>query len=187
MASHLDDAQQEAKLDLTPMIDCVFLLIIFFLCIEFKSLESKLQAFLPKDKGSQNFKVEPQEQLSLRIELVEMGQKTPRRQNQKEFDEKGNPTAWAYIGHRVKYAINATPFDQLDKFEKALEKIKADPASSMVPDAMNPGKRKLIPVVIEPQPGTTYGDVAQVVDRVKAIGFEELNFGGGRGPAPAKR
>ena len=47
--SHLADAEEEAEGDMTPMIDAVFLLIIFFLCIDFKTLEAKLPAYLPKD------------------------------------------------------------------------------------------------------------------------------------------
>jgi len=184
--SHLDDAQQEAKVDLTPMIDCVFLLIIFFLCIEFKSLEAKLQAYLPKDKGSQNTKVDPQEQLSVRIELVEKGTAVPRHPFEPAINEKtGRPNAVALVGHVVKYAIGATPFQELGRMQTELKKIKEDPAS-MVPDSANPGKRKLLPIVIEPQPGTTYGDVAAVVDAVKSAGFEEINFGGGRGAGPKK-
>ena len=31
--SAIDDAQEEAKADMTPMIDVVFLMIIFFICI----------------------------------------------------------------------------------------------------------------------------------------------------------
>ena len=37
--SAIDDAQEEAKSDMTPMIDVVFLMIIFFVCIDFKVLE----------------------------------------------------------------------------------------------------------------------------------------------------
>ena len=58
----LEAAQEEVKADMTPMIDCVFLMIIFFICIDFKVLESKLPAYLPKDKGSQSFKVDPVQQ-----------------------------------------------------------------------------------------------------------------------------
>ncbi|GAB4152563.1 MAG: hypothetical protein Kow00107_03090 [Planctomycetota bacterium] len=40
------------KIDLTPLIDCVFLLIIFFIVAgKFKKQESRLNAFLPKDIG----------------------------------------------------------------------------------------------------------------------------------------
>ncbi|MBL8841414.1 MAG: biopolymer transporter ExbD [Planctomycetes bacterium] len=38
--------------DMTPMIDCTFNLLIFFLCnINFRALEGKLPLFLPKDVG----------------------------------------------------------------------------------------------------------------------------------------
>ena len=38
--------------DLTPLIDCVFLLIVFFIVAgKFKKVESRLNAFLPKDIG----------------------------------------------------------------------------------------------------------------------------------------
>ena len=55
------------------MIDVVFLLIIFFLCIEFRVLEAKLPAYLPKDKGSQSTQVEPMEQLSVGIYVESKG------------------------------------------------------------------------------------------------------------------
>ncbi|MDZ7815067.1 MAG: biopolymer transporter ExbD [Planctomycetota bacterium] len=39
-------------MDLTPLIDCVFLLIVFFIVAgKFKKVESKLNAYLPKDIG----------------------------------------------------------------------------------------------------------------------------------------
>ncbi len=34
----IEDAQEEVKPDMTPMIDVVFLIIIFFICIDFKVL-----------------------------------------------------------------------------------------------------------------------------------------------------
>ena len=53
MASKVIDemSNEEVKLELTPMIDISFLIIIFFMCLPFKTLEGKLQAFLPTDKG----------------------------------------------------------------------------------------------------------------------------------------
>lgn len=44
--------QDDIKQDMTPMIDVVFQLMIFFMCtIKFKTLEGKLTAYLPKDVG----------------------------------------------------------------------------------------------------------------------------------------
>ena len=45
-------ATEEAKLDLTPMIDCVFLLLIFFMCsMNFVKSEGIIKSFLPKNRG----------------------------------------------------------------------------------------------------------------------------------------
>jgi biopolymer transport protein ExbD len=49
-ASQTQEANME--LNMTPMIDVIFQLMIFFMCsIHFKSLEGKLLAYNPKDKG----------------------------------------------------------------------------------------------------------------------------------------
>ena len=41
----------EVKLQITPMIDVTFLLLIFFMLLPFRSLERKVAAFLPKNEG----------------------------------------------------------------------------------------------------------------------------------------
>ncbi len=84
--SHLKDVQEEAKNDMTPMIDVVFLLIIFFLCIDFKTLEAKLPAYLPKDKGSQSTPEEPVEQLSIMIVMDRWGDEITRDPKKKLID-----------------------------------------------------------------------------------------------------
>lgn len=44
--------QEEVKLSITPLIDVTFLLLIFFMCaMKFKTLERKVSAHLPTDKG----------------------------------------------------------------------------------------------------------------------------------------
>ena len=45
-------AAEEVEMQMTPMIDVTFLLLIFFLCsIKFKLLDGKLAAYLPRDVG----------------------------------------------------------------------------------------------------------------------------------------
>ena len=47
-----DAIKEEVKLELTPMIDVTFLILIFFMCtLKFKTLEGKLVSYLPTDKG----------------------------------------------------------------------------------------------------------------------------------------
>jgi len=47
-----DTEASELELDMTPMIDCVFLLLIFFMvATKFRTPEGRLLAYLPQDKG----------------------------------------------------------------------------------------------------------------------------------------
>ena len=111
--SALDDAQEEAKADMTPMIDVVFLMIIFFICIEFKVLESKLDAFLPTDKGSQSTVVEPEEQLSIKILVEAKG--TPDYSKYSPTNAPGinpntdRPYRFQLMNHRVRWEIGPKP------------------------------------------------------------------------------
>ncbi len=179
--SALDDAQEEVKPDMTPMIDVVFLMIIFFICIDFKILESKLPAFLPKDKGSQTDVVKPQEQLSVKIHVDSPGVPeyrdgvTPGSVNKAT----GRPHRFKLKGHKVKWEVGPKPLFTIEEVARELKRIAADP-NSMVPDEKT-GGRKLIGVVIEAYPGTYYEDVAKTTDAVKDAKFEEVNFGGGLG------
>jgi biopolymer transport protein ExbD len=54
--------KDKSDLSMTPMIDVTFLLLIFFMvACKFKTFEAKLAAYLPKDKGLENYKIEDQE------------------------------------------------------------------------------------------------------------------------------
>jgi len=59
------------ELNLTPMIDVTFLLLIFFLVgTKFKEPEGKLNAYLPKDKGPppiNQAQIDPVEELTIRV------------------------------------------------------------------------------------------------------------------------
>ncbi|MEZ5989635.1 MAG: biopolymer transporter ExbD [Planctomycetota bacterium] len=60
-------------LDMTPMIDVTFLLLIFFLCLEFKTLEGKLQANLPKDLGPHHSAAVPIDKVDLEVRCLARG------------------------------------------------------------------------------------------------------------------
>lgn len=179
--SAIEDAQEEVKPDMTPMIDVVFLMIIFFICIDFKVLESKLPAFLPKDKGSQSTIVEPMEQLSVKVHVETAG--TP------EFPEgatattvnknTGRPYRFKLNGHRVRWEVGPKPLYKIEDVKNELRRIALDP-SSQVPDKETGGK-KLMSCVIEAYPGTYYDDVSRTADACHEAGFQEINFGGGLG------
>jgi len=186
MSTPLDMAQEEYKMDMTPMIDVVFLLIIFFLCIDFKILEAKLPAYLPKDKGSQSFKVEPQEQLSVLILPTAEGVKSPRVANRTGINpETMRPYPMKITGHKFKWQVGPREITDLDRLKAELTKI-ANDKSTWQKDK-DTGVLRPMDVVIEPHPGSYYDDVAKTVDAVKAAGFENINFGGGLGAMPPKK
>jgi biopolymer transport protein ExbD len=57
-----DKDENAPKPDLNPMIDVVFQLLVFFLVtMKFKTLDMKIEAFLPKDKGLAQTIQEPDE------------------------------------------------------------------------------------------------------------------------------
>ena len=179
--SALDDAQEEVKPDMTPMIDVVFLMIIFFICIDFKVLESKLPAYLPKDKGSQTNVEEPQEQLSVKVYVQTDGQKSYKDGvgTNTINPNTGRPYRFVLTGHVVKWEVGPKPLYTLEDVKNELTKIAKDP-NSQVPDKEKGGK-KLMACVVEAYPGTYYDDVAKTADACNEAGFKEINFGGGLG------
>ena len=174
----LEAAQEEVKPDMTPMIDCVFLMIIFFVCIDFKVLESKLPAYLPKEKGTIATIVAPQEHLAVKVLLENEGTPIyPTGIAPGAINKATNrPHRFKLVGHSVRFEVGPKPFATIDEVRAELRRIAQDPRS-MVPD-LKTGGRKLLPCVIEAHPGTCYDDVTKTADACHQAGFKEINFGG---------
>jgi biopolymer transport protein ExbD len=169
----------EARSDMTPMIDVVFLMIIFFVCIDFKVLESKLAAYLPKDMGPSSEAVEPRERLLVRVFTDAPG--TPVYATGLAAGAvdpgTGRPARYTLTGHTARWEVGPRPFTDLASAQQELERIARDP-QSQVPDPSS-GGRKLMPCVVEGLRGTRYDDVARAVDACHAAGFAEIEFAGG--------
>ena len=75
--------QEEVKLELTPMIDVTFLILIFFMCtLKFKTLEGKLVSYLPTDKGLSS------KQEEVKFEDAEIILKVPKEDNDKPVSQR---------------------------------------------------------------------------------------------------
>ena len=61
---------EQMETDLTPLIDVAFLIIIFFMCLPFKTLDGKLAAFLPTEKGLNPTPEKPPELFFIKIHIV---------------------------------------------------------------------------------------------------------------------
>lgn len=160
--------QEEPQMDMTPMIDVTFLLLIFFLCLEFKTLEGKLASNLPKDVGVNTSSAEPIEKLDLRVVNLNFGTKVA--------SANGDPRRYELEGHRSYYYLGQKRVNTMPDLETALRKA----AKVEVTDP-NTGKRKKRPITIKTGPGVTYKDVTDVIDLARDADFTEITFGGGEG------
>ncbi len=69
-------AKEECEMQMTPMIDVVFLLLIFFMCtLKFKTLEGKLSAYLPADVGVNPPDADPIEKVEVLVRVTSPGNK----------------------------------------------------------------------------------------------------------------
>lgn len=179
---HAEEAMEEQEIDLTPLIDCFLMLIIFFSCLEFKSLEAKLPAYLPKDVGSSNMQVPPQEKLSLKIVTEQEGRELPRYPGKVPPNPNAKPPI-RMEGHTVRWEVGPKKYTEIDKMLPELKRIADDKSKwQEKEDPITKAKsKKPMTVVIEPGVGVFYVDVAVTVDAVLKAGFDEINFGGGLG------
>lgn len=172
MAGKFDEIMDEkCELQMTPMIDVTFLLLIFFMCtLKFKVLEGKLGAYLPKDVGVNPQDAEPKEKVDVRIDVVNAGNKmrydndtrgpVPYTQADADADLR-----FFYDESRVvRYTVGPKRFTDLAEVTKALQKIiKAEPDKE---------------ATIDPRQGVTNKDVVDALDAVMYAGYTNVTFKG---------
>lgn len=165
MAKKLHSMQEEkCDLEMTPMIDVTFLLLIFFMCtLKFKTLEGKLAAYLPKDVGVNQTQAEPIEKVDITLRVRSTGNKL----DPFSFEPKTGPGRFVFDGSRViEYSVG--PF-KTTKVGELLSRLKA---------LRKQDEER--PATIDAMPGTVYGDVVPVLDAALEAGFEEITFVGAR-------
>ncbi len=160
--------KEECKLEMTPMIDVTFLLLIFFMCtLKFKTLEGKLAAFLPKDVGVNTSPAEPKEKIEIKMEVKNPGNRvrpgTGRTPYTKEDEE--NRLRFVYDSSRViTYSIGAKKTTDLKEVETTLRAFfKQDPTR---------------PATIDPRKDIINSDVVGLLDVALGIGFTDITFVG---------
>jgi biopolymer transport protein ExbD len=71
MAKQVEEPNSKSEMNMTPMIDVVFQLIVVFLCsMKFKTLDQKIEAFLPKDVGLNNAPATAETVTTVSVRLV---------------------------------------------------------------------------------------------------------------------
>jgi biopolymer transport protein ExbD len=156
--------EDEPRMDMTPMIDVTFQLLIFFMCtIRFKTLEGKLAAYLPKDVGRQSAPVEPQEKVDIVLRVVEQGTRLHPHLD-RPWSGRG---AYRHGDDRV-LELRIGPRVVADRAAlraRLGELYRADPARGATIDA---------------RPGIVYAEVVGALDQAIDAGFTDVTFKGAR-------
>jgi biopolymer transport protein ExbD len=158
-----DMAKDEAKMDMTPMIDVVFQLIIFFMCnIKYKTLEGRLDAFLPKDVGVNSVPADqPPEKVEVVIKVVEAGERRDPKDQNLPWSGQGR---YELIGRKLTYQIGPRKTAEIAEVKKIVAQLhREDP------------ERKS---TIDCRPGTVYADMIPVLDALVDADFIDITFVG---------
>ena len=143
-------SQEEIKVDMTPMIDVTFLLLIFFMCtLHFKSLEGMLASYLPKDQGVFSVPVKSNPQEPIHIKLLRSNENTT--------------ILW----------VGASKFQKEDKFDRLYNLVKAIVSKSVIQ------KKAGIPIIIDPEINVTFQDVISTLNvcrKVQALTDKPLDI-----------
>ncbi|MEZ5974873.1 MAG: biopolymer transporter ExbD [Planctomycetota bacterium] len=165
--SLVSDMQNEKhEMEMTPMIDVTFLLLIFFMCtLKFKMLEGKLTAYLPKDAGVNPEDTPPIEKVQVDIHVIDEGTKMTADGKNLYTDPTGK-ARHSFANRRLSYTLMNQKFTDLGELQKVLKRIKDQRGEDKAP------------AVLQPFGGTIMGDIIPVLDAAVAAGFEDISFGG---------
>ncbi len=187
---------EECKLEMTPMIDVVFLLLIFFMVtMNFRVKEGKLEQRLPKNIG-QNAGGKPidREMVRVRIQLIKSEPAKLKQMvvKRKSFDQVfGKDHILKDTKFHIKFVVGN---------QKVLEMIQETVITDKQPETtfkffVGPKKlktterlyQKLLsahkqfpkqPVIIDPDRSATYAALIIALNACRRVGFEEIRFSG---------
>ena len=159
-------ASEELVLEMTPMIDVTFLLLIFFMCtLKFKTLEGKLSAYLPKDVGVNQTQAEPIEKVAIILRPKNEGTKL-NPEDRSLYNDPSGKRRFIYGEDRVmEFSVGSTKTTDLSEIGDRLAKIFRD-------------RDDEAPATIDARPGTVYGDVVPLLDAAVDAGFTDITFVG---------
>ncbi len=147
--------------EMTPMIDVTFLLLIFFIVtLKFRTLEGRLDASLPKDKGTRNTQQEEIETVQIDIRVANPGVLRPDPETGTASYPEGRLNK--YYGRKVVFQVGSQTFETPEEVSKYLSTFDKDET----------------PIVISPLKKVIYADVVKILDVVIALEFKQVSFAG---------
>ena len=157
--------QDDIKGDMTPMIDVVFQLMIFFMCtIKFKTLEGKLTAYLPKDVGVNNVQTNAKlEKVDIVVKVLKEGSKLHSERDEPYVEGSGRP--FRYGPDRViQIQVGSMVTTKIPELKARLKQL-----HDATPDRA---------ATIDPKAKSTYADTVLVLNTAVEAGFLDITFKG---------
>jgi biopolymer transport protein ExbD len=140
-SSSEDDA---VSLNVTPLIDIIFCLCIFFMCsFHFKQVQGSIDSWLPQNVGNDHAAAAKPVPDEIRVFLRQKGAAT-------------------------EIAFGARPCPTLDDLEAILKQEWDDLGTR--------GKQNETSVIIDGEPGVPWRDVVGVIDRMKKLQIQKIEF-----------
>ncbi len=163
-------SKDDCQMEMTPMIDVTFLLLIFFMCtLKFKTLEGKLAAYLPKDVGVNQSEAEPIEKVEILMRVTKEGTKIkPNASGGRAYTASDQGRYEWGPDRQMQYKIGPWETDDLVALGSKLAKVFRDRSAS----------EEKVPATIDARPGTVYADVVKVLDQAIDSGFTDITFVG---------
>lgn len=164
-------SENQQKLELTPMIDVSFLLIIFFICLPFKTLAGKLQAFLPTDKGINPTPQEPLPEIKVQVHILA---------------RKEEPRLWGPEGSKQQITMPTTiRYKVQDKETESLDTVLQWILETKRAAEATPGTKVL--GEIKAGHKTPHMYIVAVLNKFAQAGMEKVDFYGTQIPPPELR
>jgi len=187
MSMHLDEPE-ESELNMTPMIDIVFQLIIFFLLsLKFKTIDRRIESMLPKDRGLAPTPTFPEDFLKVKIKLFRRDMEDPAKAHTIiKIDNDATvytlPAAWK---GRLK-ELTTSPARVKD-YDQKIAAIKAVVVRKMKAHGGNPEEVKGEIVAPPPKGGSVpHGDIISVLNIFLEVGMTDVVFEGAATPLTSK-
>jgi len=161
--------RSDTRIDMTPMIDVVFQLLVFFMCtIQFRTLEGRLSAYLPKGVGPESSAAESLERVTLAIHVRAPGTKLEPRGDR---PWRGQGPFRFGPDRSVVYRVGPREVQGMEALTERLRQLHARlPERGLTIDA-GPSANG---------PSAIYSDLIEALDCALAAGFEDIRFSGTR-------
>lgn len=154
---------KEVDTDLTPMIDVAFLMIIFFMCLPFRTLAAKLEAFLPEERGIHITDQRPPEIFWIKLHLV------GRDERQREWgppDHRQTVTMPTRVTYRFEDGRQTEDIEEVGRY---IAQIKRAAASL---------ERAIVRGEIKARPKVPHKYIVAVMNQFADRGVPDVNFYG---------